>query len=78
MDIINRLPELRVFHIAAENLSMTSAAKQLFLTQPAVSHNTAISYSLEPTEKSDLLLKVNFYSSSVKKYLRLFGLSRSN
>ena len=38
MDIINRLPELRVFHIAAENLSMTSAAKQLFLTQPAVSH----------------------------------------
>ncbi|WP_302563635.1 LysR family transcriptional regulator [Parasutterella excrementihominis] len=38
MDIINHLPELRVFHIAAENLSMTSAAKQLFLTQPAVSH----------------------------------------
>lgn len=38
MDIVNYLAELRVFYIAAENLSMTSAAKQLFLTQPAVSH----------------------------------------
>lgn len=38
MDIVNHLSELRVFHIAAENLSMTAAAKQLFLTQPAVSH----------------------------------------
>lgn len=79
MDLNNKLSELRVFHYSARALSMTAAAKQLCVTQPAVTHSikeleaalgcrlfTRINRKINLTAEGELL-----YSSTRKIFAEL-------